>query len=105
MSATGGFDTEVPTMQVAAGHVRDVNSQIQGQLSSLLSRLEPLMGSWQGAAATSFDTLEQRWHDNATRLNQALLGISEGLAQSKDTYATTEDTNVADFSRVNANLE
>ena len=104
MSA-GSFRTEVPTMDVASGHVFEVNDQIQSQLSSLLNRLEPLMGTWQGAAAVSFHNLKQRWHDNATQLNEALRGIGDGLAKNRDSYASTEDANTSGFTTMTANLE
>ena len=53
MSGAGSnFRAELSTMQTASQHVYDVNAQIQAQLSNLLARLDPLMGTWQGSAAT-----------------------------------------------------
>lgn len=101
----GGFGTELPTMQQASRHVYEVNQQVQGQLSNLLTRLEPLMGAWKGGAATSFDNLKQRWHDNATKLNEALRSIGDGLGQSEQTYQTQEATNVQNISRAGVNLD
>jgi WXG100 family type VII secretion target len=106
MSTPGSqFETQLPAMQQASQHVYDVNQQIQAQLSNLLNRLEPLTSSWQGAAAASFQILKQRWHDNATTLNQALHGIGDGLGQSHQTYQSHETTNVQDLNRVATNLE
>jgi WXG100 family type VII secretion target len=104
MSASGRFQTEMPTMDTAARHVYEVNDQIQSQLSSLLQRLEPLMGTWQGAAAASFHVLKQRWHDNATRLNGALRGIGDGLVQAEQNYAGSEDVSQQDFTGLTGNL-
>lgn len=101
----GGFGTELPTMQQASQHVYQVNEQIQGQLSGLLSRLEPLMGAWEGGAAMSFQNLKERWHQNATKLNGALRGIGDALGQSQQTYQVSEDTNVQDLTRVAVNLD
>ena len=105
MSATGSFRTEVPTMDTAAQRVYDVNDQIQSTLANLLNRLEPLMGTWQGAASVSFHALKARWHDNATSLNQALRGIGDGLGKNSVTYAGTEDENTQGFTTMAANLE
>jgi WXG100 family type VII secretion target len=92
MSGAGGsFRTELPGMQSAAQHVYDVNGQIQSELSSLLTRLEPLMGAWQGSAATSFQNLKERWHQDATKLNGALRGIGDGLKQAHVNYQGTEE--------------
>jgi WXG100 family type VII secretion target len=104
MSMGNRFETQVPTMDVAAQRVFDVNDQIQSTLSNLLTRLEPLMDTWQGSAATSFHTLKQRWVDNAGKLNDALRGIGDGLVSNSTTYASTEETNTTGFSGMAGNL-
>jgi WXG100 family type VII secretion target len=104
MSMGNRFETHVPTMDVAAQHVFEVNDQIQSALSALLHRLEPLMDTWQGAAAGSFHTLKQRWVDNAGTLNEALRGIGDGLVSNSTTYARTEATNSSGFSGMTGNL-
>ncbi len=100
----GRFRTELPTMQVAAGHVHDVNAAIQGQLNTLLARLEPLTGTWQGAAATNFQVLKQRWHDDAVSLNTVLRAIGDGLIQTHGTYSAAEVDNQQGFSGMTGRL-
>ena len=102
--ASGNFQTELPTMDAAGRHVYEVNAQIQATLSNLLARLDPLMSTWQGSAATSFLVLKQRWHEDASKLNQALRGIGDGLAQNRSNYATTEETNQQGFSSISSRL-
>jgi len=99
MGPTGGgaFGTELPTIAAASAHVLEVNERIQGALTSLLSRLEPLTSTWQGGAASSFHLLKQRWYDDAQRLNAALHGIGEALAATHAAYARTEQANEAGF--------
>src|SRR5579859_4528220 len=87
---SGNYQAELGTMQGAAQHVQDVNDQIQAQLSSLLSRLEPLQSGWKGTGATSFQSLIQRWHEDATQLNSVLRSIGERLAQTHANITTTE---------------
>lgn len=99
------FETETPTMQVAANHVLDVNSNVQQELSNLLSRLEPLMAAWQGSASVSFHDLKERWHQNAGILNDALMAIGEDLHQSEQNYSITEDTNTQGFTGMAGNLD
>ena len=91
-------------MHVAAQHVYDVNSQIQSQLSNLLARLDPLMGTWQGSAATSFHALKDRWHQDATQLNAALRAIGEGLVKVQGNYQATEDTSQQSFTSITRKL-
>ncbi|MCU1351647.1 MAG: hypothetical protein JWM05_856 [Acidimicrobiales bacterium] len=97
MAVGAGFGTELPTMEVASKHVFEVNEQIQGDLRSLLQRLEPLFGNWQGTAATSFHVLKDRWHADATTLNDVLRTIAEGLTANTTAYASAEDTNHTGF--------
>jgi early secretory antigenic target protein ESAT-6 len=105
MSGAGSnFRTELSTMQTAAQHVYDVNAQIQSQLSNLQSRLDPLMGTWQGSAATSFQVLKERWHQDATQLNAALRAIGEGLVKVHGNYQATEQSNEQGFTSITRKL-
>jgi WXG100 family type VII secretion target len=105
MSGAGSnFRTDLSTMQSAAQHVYDVNAQIQSQLSNLQSRLDPLMGTWQGSAATSFQVLKERWHQDATQLNAALRAIGEGLVKVHGNYQATEQSNQQGFTSITRKL-
>lgn len=105
MSGAGSnFGAELPTMQAASQHVYEVNAQIQSQLSNLLARLDPLMGTWQGSAATSFQVLKDRWHQDATQLNAALRAIGDGLVKVHGNYVAAEDTNQQAFTSITRKL-
>lgn len=56
--ATQHFNTEVDVMRVGAVHVREVNAVIDTDLTSLLSKLEALFGTWEGTASASFHSLK-----------------------------------------------
>ncbi len=101
---TDSFKTELPTMQAASQHVYEVNGLIQGQLSSLLTRLEPLMSTWQGGAASSFHALKIQWHENATKLNSVLHDVGDGLVKTHGNYQTVETTNTDGFTRMTGGL-
>jgi WXG100 family type VII secretion target len=105
MSGAGSnFRAELATMRVASQHVFEVNSQIQSQLSNLLARLDPLMSTWQGSAATSFQVLKDRWHQDATQLNAALSGIGDGLVNAHTNYEATEDQSRQSFTSITSRL-
>jgi 6 kDa early secretory antigenic target len=105
MSGGGSnFRAELSTMQAASQHVYDVNAQIQSQLSNLLARLDPLMGTWQGSAATSFQVLKERWHQDATQLNASLRAIGDGLAKTHGNYQATEETSQQSFTSITRKL-
>ncbi|RZS90373.1 WXG100 family type VII secretion target [Motilibacter rhizosphaerae] len=98
------YGTQLDTMQQASQHVADVNQQVQAQLASLMSKLEPLASTWKGSAATSFTALHQRWNENATKLNSALHDISDAIATSRTTYDTSDTTQSSSFSNITSVL-
>jgi WXG100 family type VII secretion target len=101
---TGNFRAELSTMQGAAQHVQEVNEQIQAQLTSLLSRLEPLQSAWKGEGATSFQSLIERWHEDASQLNTVLGSIGERLGQTHANITTTEGEVGQSFNTITGRL-
>jgi WXG100 family type VII secretion target len=105
MSGAGSnFRADLSTMQAASQHVYDVNAQIQSQLSNLLARLDPLASTWQGSAATSFQVLKDRWHQDATQLNAALRAIGDGLVKAHGNYQAAEETSQQSFTSITRKL-
>ena len=102
--AASNFRAELATMQAASQHVYDVNAQIQAQLSNLQARLDPLMGTWQGSAATSFQILKDRWHQDAMQLNAALRAIGDGLVKVHSNYQATEESSKQSFTSITRKL-
>ena len=98
------YGAQLDTMQAASRHVADVNQQVQSQLSGLMSKLEPLTSTWKGQSATSFQVLHQRWNENATKLNEALLAISNAIAESRTTYDTSDQNQHQSFSNITSVL-
>ncbi len=88
---SNAFQTEAAEMHSASQHVHDVVGQIQGQLSALEARLEPLQGAWQGTAAVAFHQLKERWHTDVQKLVGALTDIAEALERTGQTYTTTDE--------------
>src|SRR5262252_3799730 len=101
---TGNFKAELPTMQAAAQHVQEVNDQIQAQLSSLLTRLEPLKTAWKGTGANSFNTLIERWHEDASQLNSVLATIGERLTQTHSNLSGAEGDVGQSFNTITSRL-
>jgi ESAT-6 family protein len=93
--AVDGFGAGTDEMARAAQHVAGVNHAVQGELSALRGRLEPLAGAWVGRAAAQFAQLMVRWDTDARSLNQALAGIGHAIEGSRGTYQRQEDDQVA----------
>ncbi len=95
---------DLPVMAQAAQHVYDVNTNIQSELTTLITRLGALEGAWRGAAATSFTTLKTRWDEDARKLNEALRAIGDALKQSHVNYTSAESVNTTGFSKITSLL-
>jgi WXG100 family type VII secretion target len=93
--AVDGFGTTPDEMARAAQHVAAVNQAVQGELTALRGRLEPLAGAWVGRASAQFTQLMARWDTDARSLNQALAGIGQAIAGSRATYQRHEDDQAA----------
>lgn len=98
------FTTEVSQMNTAAQHVQTVNQQVHSLLTSLKSEVSSVGSHWKGAAQVSFTELMARYDANATKLNQALQGISEQIQQAGTSYNTEDTTHEASFKSVGGSL-
>ena len=93
--AVDGFGTTTEEMARAAQHVAAVNQAVQGDLTALRGRLEPLAGAWVGRASAQFAQLMARWDTDARALNQALGGIGQAIDGSRATYERQESDQAA----------
>ncbi|MDP8970502.1 MAG: WXG100 family type VII secretion target [Actinomycetota bacterium] len=90
-----GFVAETAQIGAASQKVHSTNQDIQTTLSTLYNALAPLPGQWKGEASTSFQQLLARYQDAAQRLNTALEGIGDTLAQTQRNYDSTEEANTS----------
>ncbi|PZS34038.1 MAG: WXG100 family type VII secretion target [Pseudonocardiales bacterium] len=95
-----GFGTNISTMHQAAQHVRDVNHEIQADLSRLAGQLDPLQGAWKGGAAVAFHKLRVRWDADARKLNDALSHIAAAIDVTKGTYAARDQQSSETLSHI-----
>jgi len=96
----GSFGTDAQVMQKAAQQVRQVSDEIGQELRSLQSNLDPVAASWKGSAASAFQQLMVRWAEDASKLTQALQGISEMLDSTTKNYSQVEDANSSQISKI-----
>ncbi|MFC5286104.1 WXG100 family type VII secretion target [Actinokineospora guangxiensis] len=87
-------------MAKAAVDVDNVNQQSQDALKSLYNNLTPLQDNWSGQASQAFNTLLQRYQADATKLHDALQGISEQLKQSNEAYIRQEEESSQSLSNI-----
>jgi WXG100 family type VII secretion target len=97
---TGGFGTTTEVMNSTAQQIEQVSQTVNSQLNNLMGQLEPLQAQWKGAAASAFQQLIARWHEDATKLTTALNQISTMMTQSSKAYQQSEDTNQSAISNI-----
>ncbi|WP_327069159.1 WXG100 family type VII secretion target [Kitasatospora sp. NBC_01250] len=96
----GQFTTTAEEMRAFSGKITEVNSQIQGELSKLNALVESIAGGWQGAAATAYHQLQERWNEDATALNKVLDEIRQAIDATTSKYSATEEDQRSSLSGV-----
>ncbi|MDO4686189.1 MAG: WXG100 family type VII secretion target [Corynebacterium sp.] len=101
---TGTFRTEADVMVATAGHVDEINAQVQGELNRLRGVVDGLQGSWQGHAQTNFDSLMERWTVSAENLREALTSISENIRNNAHSFEGADTDNAASLKSISGGL-
>lgn len=78
-------------MVAFSNKISSVNSSIQGEIKRLQTVVDTVTGGWQGAAATSFNTMQNQVNTDATKLNQVLGEIKEAIDATTKNYAASEE--------------
>jgi WXG100 family type VII secretion target len=79
----------------ASQNIQQTVSDIQQQMRSLESAVEPLGASWKGAAYNAFQQLMQRFQDDGNKLTQALQAIGEAMDANNKNYTQVEQQNTS----------
>jgi WXG100 family type VII secretion target len=95
-----GYQTGHAELMRAAGDLETGNADLMQQLSQFISAAEGIAGSWQGAAATAFQNLQQRFANDSTTLNNKLLEIAEQVSGTATAYQAQEDAAQSSLSNI-----
>ncbi len=83
---------------LAANHtIQATISKLQSEVELLHSQLQSLEGSWQGAAATSFQDLVKRWKLTTNGVDVQLSEIGRALTHAATQYQEIEAANLRLF--------
>ncbi|MBW3086892.1 ESAT-6-like protein EsxA [Austwickia sp. TVS 96-490-7B] len=78
-------------------HVAQTATQMNQQLDELKRMLQPMVQTWTGSAAASYNEKQRRWDSAAANLNGVLAQIGKALANANDGYQQTESANANRF--------
>src|ERR1700756_1555539 len=94
------FQTGSAEMLQAVKSMEDANQSLQANLRTLQSEVEGISGQWVGTAATAFTNLMDKFHTDATQLNNDLQQISESVRGNQQAYQASEDDNQSSISNI-----
>ncbi|GAY19012.1 hypothetical protein MSZK_57380 [Mycobacterium sp. shizuoka-1] len=69
-------------------------------LRDLDTEAQHVLGSWEGAAGTSYDAAWRQWHDGSLKVQQALQAIAERLGQAGQAFAAHEQASATELGRI-----
>ncbi len=101
---SGQFRTTADEMRAFSSRISDVNSQIQQELSRLNSLVESVTQGWQGDAAQSYNQLQTKWNNDASKLNKVLNEIKEAIDSTSAQYTSTEQDQHSSISKITSAL-
>ncbi|HEY0450505.1 WXG100 family type VII secretion target [Actinophytocola sp.] len=100
-----GYSGEITQFTDAHKKVVSVKEDVEGTLKQVWDQVASLQGEWQGAAATAFTNMMDRFNNDATKLNQALEAIAEQLQAAGSTYHEQESSKQDIFGNLSAQLD
>ncbi|WP_157550810.1 WXG100 family type VII secretion target [Nocardioides jensenii] len=99
-----GFNTSQDAMAAGAAHVDEAAQQVQGQINTLRTEVETMLGGWGGNAAAAFTGLHQNFESQATRINNSLIAMQEALVSTRTTYASQEEQEASNMSNLSGQI-
>lgn len=83
----------------------DTNELLMDNGRKLAQAVDAVAGQWAGAAQQAFNNLMAAYSADFTKLNDALMSISEQVGASAQQYQEQEDAAAADVSAIASTLD
>ncbi len=84
-------------LDAAQGNITSTVNAINSQLDDLKSFLAPMVSTWDGQAAETYNALQRQWDTAAAELNQVLAQIASAVGTANEAYQVAENTNTRRF--------
>lgn len=91
------FRVDSEQVLAANQNIQITIGKLQSEVELLYGQLESLEGSWQGAAAASFQDLVKRWRSTANTVEQQLGELGKALSVAANQYSEIEQANTRLF--------
>jgi early secretory antigenic target protein ESAT-6 len=84
-------------LSAAQGNISSTVNAVNGQLDDLKAFLAPMVSTWEGTAAETYNALQRQWDTAAAELNQVLAQIATAVGTANEAYQVAENTNTRRF--------
>jgi WXG100 family type VII secretion target len=91
VTGSGPFQVDHITLHTAAKDVRNIRTEVDGELAKLGNTVDELASAWQGGASRGFQQVMDRWNTDVKKLLQAMDEIANLLDKSADTHQANDD--------------
>ncbi|WP_309081239.1 WXG100 family type VII secretion target [Zhihengliuella sp.] len=91
------FAANTAEMRTKAAAVQATVERLRAEITSMTANLRELEGTWQGAAATNFQSVVADWHGTQVRVEESLASINGALARASQQYDDVESANARLF--------
>ena len=95
---TAQFQVDTGQIQAASGDIARISSEIDGQVTAMMARLNGLQGAWTGSASARFQALVSEWQGTQRQVRASLDSIGGVLSAAGVQYAETEAQTLRMFS-------
>jgi WXG100 family type VII secretion target len=92
MSSNGFVSTDVMGMAQAQNVMQEIYGELNSAMQALQEQQSTLAANWSGEAQTSFGQALGNFIEDFNKINGALVGMMEALAQNTHIYVNTNDT-------------
>ncbi|MBM7091501.1 WXG100 family type VII secretion target [Streptomyces sp. NPDC012461] len=94
------YSTTPGELMEKARDITATQASVQAELAALHNYVMGLAPIWGGVAALAFQRLMGDWDTHATKLQEALLGIAQGLQSTADNYVQGEHANLTNLNNI-----
>lgn len=91
------FSTNTGEMQAKSQAVMGTIDRLRSEVATMQMNLDQLQGTWQGSAATSFQSIVAEWRSTHLRIEEALGNIATALQHASAQYEEVEQVNTSLF--------
>ncbi|MFI5758865.1 WXG100 family type VII secretion target [Streptomyces sp. NPDC051569] len=96
----GQFQVTEDELRVLSGKIDTVRGQVQGEISRLNGVIDQIASGWKGQAASSYQQLQNRWNEDAKRMNDILSDIKEAVDSTRTNYSASEEQQNSEISKI-----